>query len=48
MIMGGAKIYFGNRDKSLKRRHREDDPNASAIDSGAINSCSVAKPSKSK
>lgn len=26
MIMGGAKIYFGNSDKSLKRRHREDDP----------------------
>lgn len=28
MIMGGAKIYFGNSDKSLKRRHREDDPTA--------------------
>jgi len=28
-IMGGVKIYFGNSDKSLKRRHREDDPEAS-------------------
>ena len=28
MIIGGAKIYFGNSDKSLKRRHREDDPAA--------------------
>lgn len=26
MVMGGVKIYFGNSDKSLKRRHREDDP----------------------
>ena len=26
VVMGGAKIYFGNSDKSLKRRHREDDP----------------------
>lgn len=29
-IMGGLKIYFGNSDKSLKRRHREDDPSAAA------------------
>ncbi len=28
MIIGGAKIYFGNHDKSLKQRHREDDPTA--------------------
>ena len=25
-IIGGLKIYFGNSDKSLIRRHREDDP----------------------
>ena len=25
-IVGGVKIYFGNSDKTLIRRHREDDP----------------------
>jgi hypothetical protein len=31
-IMAGLKVYFGNHDKSLIRRHREDDPqNMSAI-----------------
>lgn len=25
-IIGGIRIYFGGGDKSLKRRHREDDP----------------------
>jgi hypothetical protein len=25
-ILGGVRIYFGNSDKSLIRRHREDDP----------------------
>ncbi len=30
-IMGGAKLYFGNHDKSLKRRHREDDPDSQSI-----------------
>ena len=25
-ILGGLRIYFGNSDKSLIRRHREDDP----------------------
>jgi hypothetical protein len=25
-ILGGLRIYFGDRDKSLIRRHREDDP----------------------
>jgi len=25
-VMGGLKIYFGNHDKTLIRRHREDDP----------------------
>ena len=29
MVMGDAKVYFGNHDKALKRRHREDDPTAS-------------------
>ena len=24
--IGGLKVYFGNREKSLIRRHREDDP----------------------
>jgi hypothetical protein len=24
--MAGLRIYFGNHDKSLIRRHREDDP----------------------
>lgn len=26
IAMGGIKIYFGNHDKTLIRRHREDDP----------------------
>lgn len=25
-VIGGLKIYFGNHDKTLIRRHREDDP----------------------
>ena len=25
-VIGGIRIYFGGGDKSLKRRHREDDP----------------------
>jgi hypothetical protein len=25
-VWGGLKVYFGNRDKTLMRRHREDDP----------------------
>ena len=25
-ILGGLKFYFGGEDKSLIRRHREDDP----------------------
>jgi hypothetical protein len=29
MVMVGAKFYFGNHYKALKRRHREDDPTAS-------------------
>ena len=41
MIMGGAKIYFGNSDKSLKRRHREDDPNASPFDPSIVPSPSI-------
>lgn len=36
--MGGVKVYFGNSDKSLKRRHREDDPSASV--GSANTSCS--------
>jgi hypothetical protein len=27
-VLGGLRIYFGQRDKSLIRRHREDDPAA--------------------
>ena len=27
-VMSGLRIYFGNSDKSLIRRHREDDPPA--------------------
>lgn len=37
MVMGGVKVYFGNSDKSLKRRHREDDP-VRAIDITATGS----------
>lgn len=29
-VWGGLKVYFGQREKSLIRRHREDDPPASA------------------
>jgi hypothetical protein len=25
-VMGGLRFYFGAEDKSLKARHREDDP----------------------
>ena len=25
-VWGGVKFYFGQKDKSLIRRHREDDP----------------------
>jgi hypothetical protein len=25
-VWGGLKVYFGQKDKSLMRRHREDDP----------------------
>jgi opacity protein-like surface antigen len=31
-ILGGLKIYFGGEDKSLIRRHREDDPRNRTLD----------------
>ena len=31
-ILGGLKVYFGQRDKSLIRRNREDDPVTSTTD----------------
>lgn len=42
-IWGGVKLYFGQKDKSLIRRHREDDPPGWGVNSagGASNS---AKP----
>lgn len=35
-IMGGFKIYFGNHDKTLIRRHREDDPAAYITQSASV------------
>jgi hypothetical protein len=49
-VWGGLKIYFGQRDKSLIRRHREDDPptttqdNLQGIGNGS-SSASVPAPS---
>ena len=38
--MAGLRFYFGPEAKSLKRRHREDDPDINLFDSfGAIGSC---------
>lgn len=34
---GGVKVYFGQKDKSLIRRHREDDPVNYHIDSATTN-----------
>lgn len=31
-ILGGLKVYFGQRDKTLIRRHREDDPVTTLFD----------------
>jgi len=31
-IVGGLKFYFGGEDKSLIRRHREDDPRNKTLD----------------
>jgi hypothetical protein len=31
-VLGGLKFYFGGEDKSLIRRHREDDPRNRALD----------------
>jgi hypothetical protein len=31
-VMGGVRIYFGNSDKTLIRRHREDDPDTNLKD----------------
>ncbi len=33
-VMGGLKFYFGSSSKSLKRRHREDDPDVDLIENG--------------
>lgn len=30
-VMAGLRVYFGNHDKSLIRRHREDDPKTDAL-----------------
>ncbi len=32
-IWGGLRVYFGQKDKSLIARHRQDDPNIWAVDS---------------
>lgn len=38
--MAGIRFYFGGQAKSLKRRHREDDPDVNLFDSfGALGSC---------
>lgn len=34
-VMGGLRVYFGQRDKTLIRRHREDDP--SSVGTASIN-----------
>jgi hypothetical protein len=34
-VWGGLRVYFGQKPKSLIRRHREDDPPQSLADSGA-------------
>jgi hypothetical protein len=36
-VWGGLRIYFGQRDKTLIRRHREDDPINWSIDAGMSN-----------
>ena len=35
-VFGGVKFYFGQRDKTLIRRHREDDPDAAPSALGTI------------
>jgi len=35
VVFGGLRFYFGQRDKTLMRRHREDDP-AVAFTTGNI------------
>ena len=38
--MAGIRFYFGQQGKSLKRRHREDDPDVNLFDNfGALGSC---------
>ena len=38
--MAGIRFYFGGEAKSLKRRHREDDPDVNLFDNlGALGSC---------
>lgn len=39
-IMAGLKVYFGSSSKSLKQRHREDDPDINLFDQwGSMASC---------
>lgn len=39
-IMGGVRVYLGSSSKSLKQRHREDDPDIGLFDNfGAVGSC---------
>lgn len=43
-VLGGLRIYFGGGDKSLKRRHREDDPESVLMNAVT----QVLRPSRTK
>lgn len=43
-IFGGLKFYFGQRDKTLIRRHREDDPAAVESAAGTIGNSGTTTP----
>jgi hypothetical protein len=47
-VWGGMKMYFGQRDKTLIRRHREDDPKKVNSTNTATNSRSTSGTSTSK
>ncbi|MEZ5890424.1 MAG: hypothetical protein R3D52_09310 [Xanthobacteraceae bacterium] len=43
-VMGGLRVYFGQRDKTLIRRHREDDP--SSVGTASINPMEITSVGK--